>query len=175
MLGTSRCLRFKILRTSHCHASGWARGRVDNCSDSGQTQSGSCRPWALSIRSAVCLPCVPALRTSQLSCFGGCATRGFPPSRAQNRPAFAALGFLPSLRSIRAAPHAYTFLCMHRRGGGNFPTPLMLALCVLLPYLMGRSCPLSNGQRQPPFPRISGSDERGPWRGGGPAPCGHCG
>ena len=160
---------------AHCHAPDWTRGRVDNSDDFADKLNPPC--GFLVCRHSLCryLPCASILRTSQLSCFGGCATRGFPPSLAQNRPAFAALGFLPSLRSIRAAPHAYTFLCMHRRGGGNFPTPLMLALCVLLPYLMGRSCPLSNGQRQPPFPRISGSDERGPWRGGGPAPCGHCG
>ena len=52
------------LRISHDHVPGWARRRVDNSSVSGQTQSGFSRPWALSIRSGVCLPCGPALHTS---------------------------------------------------------------------------------------------------------------
>ncbi len=52
------------LRISVCHVSGWARGRVDNSSVFGQTQSGLSRPWALSIRSGVCLPCGPALHIS---------------------------------------------------------------------------------------------------------------
>ena len=52
------------LRISVCHVSGWARGRVNNSFVSGQTQSGLSRPWALSIRSGVCLPCGPALHIS---------------------------------------------------------------------------------------------------------------
>ena len=52
------------LRISVCHVSGWARGRVNNSFVSGQTQSGLSRSWALSIRSGVCLPCVPILRAS---------------------------------------------------------------------------------------------------------------
>ena len=41
---------------------------------------------------------------------GGCATRGFPPSRARNGAALRLFRFVPSLRSIRAAPHAFALL-----------------------------------------------------------------
>ena len=45
------------------------------------------RPWALPIRSGVCLPYAPILRASLSRC-GGCATRGFPPTRNTNGRAF---------------------------------------------------------------------------------------
>ena len=52
--------------------------------------------------------------------------------------------------------------------GETFPRPYLRVclICVLLPYLhrMMAVCP-----------KLSGSGGRGPWRGGGPAPCGHCG
>ena len=49
---------------------------------------------------------------------GGCATRGFPPSRARNGAALRLFRFVPSLRSNRAAPHAFALLstCRLYRG-----------------------------------------------------------
>ena len=39
------------------------------------------------------------------------ATRGFPPTQAQNRFASQIFGFSPSLQSIRAAPNGSALLC----------------------------------------------------------------
>ena len=49
---------------------------------------------------------------------GGCATHGFPPSRARNRAALRPFRSAPSLRSIRAAPLAFALLstCRPYRG-----------------------------------------------------------
>ena len=61
-----------------------------------------------------------------ISRYGGCATRGFPPSQARNSR-LRRLGFSPSLRSIRAAPHAYAFRVItlrieHTAGSTTPPT-----------------------------------------------------
>ena len=57
-------------------------------------------PWSLPIRFGVCRPYAPALRASSLSRCGGCATRGFPTTRAGLGRSAAPRS--PSLRSIRA-------------------------------------------------------------------------
>ena len=62
-------------------------------------------------------------------------------------------------------------------GGGKAPTPLLHDLYRLCPLVVSQKDPALSGS---PWIRagaqiISGSDERGPWHGGGPEPCGHCG
>ena len=58
-----------------------------------------------------------------LSRCGGCATRGFPATRAQNWSASQPLGFSSSLRSIRAAPHASAlrFVTLRRLRDARLP------------------------------------------------------
>ena len=90
------------------------------------------RPWALPIRSGVCLPCAPVLRAS--CCHAAAAaqraavptpfvpsghfplTGGIgPTTRNTNTRALALLGLCSSLRSIRAAPLASALLLISPR------------------------------------------------------------
>ena len=70
-----------------CHAADWAHGRVDNSDDSAKTHSRLGR--SLGFWHPLCryLPCAPMVRASLSRC-GGCATRGFPPTRNTNGRAF---------------------------------------------------------------------------------------
>ena len=129
------------MRGSVCHAADWTRCRVDNSDDFAAKQNPLC--GFLVCRHPLCryLPCASilalrsvmfragpadgsALHTSP--CHALAAARRAASLRLGRKtvPLSRPFGFLPSLRSIRAAPHASAFRCMHRRGGGIIPTPL---------------------------------------------------
>ena len=76
-----------------------------------------------------------------LSCCGGCATRGFPPSRAQNRPAFAALRFfaLAPVHPRCSARLRISLYAPQGRGNHSHAPKYAFQNCVLLPYRIGRS------------------------------------
>ena len=98
-------LRRRGSGASSCHAAPVRDARLR--SDSGHKQPGCGLAWFVSLTS-LHPRCSRRLRASLSRC-GGCATRGFPSSRAGLRTACAVLRS-PSLRSIHAAPLASALL-----------------------------------------------------------------
>ena len=96
--------------------------------------------WFAGIRSVVISPARLSSHFG-LSCFGGCATRGFPPSRAQNSAAFAALRFfaLAPVHPRCSARLRISLYAPQGRGNHSHAPKYAFLNCVLLPYRIGRS------------------------------------
>ena len=96
--------------------------------------------WFAGIRSVVISPARLSSHFS-LSCFSGCATRGFPSSRAQNSAAFAALRFfaLAPVHPRCSARLRISLYAPQGRGNHSHAPKYAFLNCVLLPYRIGRS------------------------------------
>ena len=96
--------------------------------------------WFAGIRSVVISPARLSSHFG-LSCCGGCATRGFPSSRAQNSAASAALRFfaLAPVHPRCSARLRISLYAPQGRGNHSHAPKYAFLNCVLLPYRIGRS------------------------------------